>query len=280
MNTSGIHLQSLFHPTDLKPGDEGAFAHAVKLAVAAKAELNILHANADTGEVDWENFPSVRRMLERWGMLPPGGTKEDVRRLGLDVHKVMRKSDDPVKAILDYLGDHEPDLVVLATHQRRGLSRWMNRPIAAPIARGSPVMSLFVPRRVVGFVALENGALHLENILVPVDRVPDPQRAVDAAVAVASMLECPKLHFTLLHVGPDGAVPHVELELAPGWTQESICREGDVVEWILTESETSDADLIVMATKGREGFLEALKGSTTEQILRSAKCPILAVPAA
>jgi nucleotide-binding universal stress UspA family protein len=51
------------------------------------------------------------------------------------------------------------------------------------------------------------------------------------------------------------------------------------VDQILTTSEDHDADLIVMPTQGRDGFLDALRGSTTEQVLRAARCPVLAVPA-
>jgi nucleotide-binding universal stress UspA family protein len=34
-----------------------------------------------------------------------------------------------------------------------------------------------------------------------------------------------------------------------------------------------------MATAGRDGFLDALRGSTTEQVVREAPCPVLALPA-
>jgi len=274
-----LAFSSIFHPSDFSPGDEAAFAHALKLASAAKAELDILHANPDTKEIDWDDFPSVRRTLEKWGLLAPGGSKEDVRRLGLDVHKVKRSGNDPVRAILRYLREHEPDLIVLATNQRRGLSRWMNRPIAGPIARHSRIMTLFVPRRVMGFVSLENGATHLENILIPVDCAPDPQRAVDAAASLAALLRCPKLHVTLLHIGRVEETPEVELTLQAGWTLERMARTGEVVDEILNVSEERDADLIAMATAGRDGFLEALSGSTTEQVLREVRSPVLAIPA-
>ncbi|HEY3719491.1 MAG TPA: universal stress protein, partial [Roseiarcus sp.] len=39
------------------------------------------------------------------------------------------------------------------------------------------------------------------------------------------------------------------------------------------------ADLIVMPTAGHVGYLDALRGSTTERVLRQAPCPVLAMPA-
>jgi len=38
-------------------------------------------------------------------------------------------------------------------------------------------------------------------------------------------------------------------------------------------------DMIGMATAGHHGFLDALRGSTTERVLRRSPCPLLAVPA-
>jgi nucleotide-binding universal stress UspA family protein len=55
--------------------------------------------------------------------------------------------------------------------------------------------------------------------------------------------------------------------------------EGDVVETILAVAKETTADLIAMNTKGHHGFLDALRGSTTERVVGHARCPLLAVPA-
>ena len=34
-------------------------------------------------------------------------------------------------------------------------------------------------------------------------------------------------------------------------------------------------DLVVMASRGHDGFLDALRGSTTERVLRQVTCPLL-----
>jgi nucleotide-binding universal stress UspA family protein len=54
---------------------------------------------------------------------------------------------------------------------------------------------------------------------------------------------------------------------------------GDVVETIAREADLWNADLIVFTTEGHRDFLDALRGSTTERVLRAAHCPVLAVPA-
>ena len=53
--------------------------------------------------------------------------------------------------------------------------------------------------------------------------------------------------------------------------------EGDTVDEILRSATTIGCDLIVMGTHGRTGLERLLTGSVTEQVLRKAACPVLAV---
>ena len=55
-------------------------------------------------------------------------------------------------------------------------------------------------------------------------------------------------------------------------------REGGVEQEILRAADEYHADLIVMATAGHESAGDALRGDTTEHIVRRANCPVLAVP--
>jgi nucleotide-binding universal stress UspA family protein len=51
------------------------------------------------------------------------------------------------------------------------------------------------------------------------------------------------------------------------------------VDEILKAEANWRPDLMVLATQGHIGFLDALRGSTTERVLRGAHCPVLSVPA-
>ena len=62
-----------------------------------------------------------------------------------------------------------------------------------------------------------------------------------------------------------------------GWTWNWENREGDVVEEVGKAASEHQADLIVMATHGHDGFMDAIRGSSTEQVLQHATCPVLAV---
>jgi nucleotide-binding universal stress UspA family protein len=65
-----------------------------------------------------------------------------------------------------------------------------------------------------------------------------------------------------------------------GWQWNRSNRGGEVVETILDSARRTSADLIVMTTDGRNGFLDALRGTHTERILRRTPCALLAIPEA
>jgi nucleotide-binding universal stress UspA family protein len=56
-------------------------------------------------------------------------------------------------------------------------------------------------------------------------------------------------------------------------------RSGNVVEAIVDAAVELDVDLIAMPTAGHHGVLDALRGSTTERVIRHAPCPVLALAA-
>jgi len=270
-------IYSIFHPSDFSESSEVAFAHALKIALVSGAELNILHVS-EAGESQWAHFPGVRQMLERWHVLPPGSPQSAVPTLGIQVRKVLTQHRDPVAASLGYLEQNPTDLVVLATHQHEGRARWLAKSVAQPLARESKLMTLFIPAGLEGFVSRVDGSVSLRSVLVPIARDPEPGPAIDAASRTASGLERDPVKFTVLHVGDSGQTPTLQLERRDGWTWDQITRHGDVPETILAMAGERRADLIVMTTKGRHGFLDALRGSTTERVLRHSPAPLLAVP--
>ena len=272
--------RSILHPTDFSRGSDAAFAHAVRIAVAFESVLHLLHVGTLDEQTDWADFPGVRETLTRWGLLPPGAHHRDLSLLGLHVRKAQKLSDDPAEAISRFVMVHEADLMVVSTHQRQGLSRLLHPGLAEAIARTSGTRTLFVPRRVPGFVHAESGAISLKHILIPADQDPRPQRAIEAAADLVRTLGVGPGTITVLHVGSEEDLPRIPKPEIPGWAVEFVTVTGDVVDTILEVSDEREADLIVMGTRGRHGFLDAIRGTTTERVLRGAKCPLLTVPSA
>jgi nucleotide-binding universal stress UspA family protein len=233
-----------------------------------------MHAGRDR-VADWKQFPAVRKTLERWGLLAPDSPRAAVfEQLSMRVSKISARG-NPVQASIDQIATQKPDLVVLATRGRYGLPLWLKPSVAQAIARRTDAMTLFVPRGCRGIVT-RDGEIHLRRILLPVDHQPDPREAVIRAIRAATALSDEAVEMIILHV--NGTVlPQFDRPQTSACVWQELRREGDVVSTILDVAKT--VDLIVMATAGRHGFVEAMSGSVTERVVRGAPCPVLAVPA-
>lgn len=266
-------VESVFHPSDLSEASDRAFAHALAVALVRQTSLVIFHAGKDP-RTEWQQFPPVRRTLERWGLLAEGSERSAVmEELSIGVTKIQ-VSGDPVRACFDEIERREPELVVLATEGREGLPRWTHPSVSQRVARRSKTMTLFVPGEGRGFVDLEDGHLTLRRILVPVADEPDPNVAIVRATRAAEALGDPPVEIRLLRVGGDPEVP--PLGPSEAWTFQPRRADGDVIDEILAAAQ--DVDLVVMPTDGRDGVLDAFRGSHSERVVRGAPCPVLAVP--
>jgi nucleotide-binding universal stress UspA family protein len=270
----------IVHTTDFSAASQIALVHALKLALVARAELDLLHVSPKGGRPDWDEFPGIRQTLHRWGVLPKSSPAAAPRESGLRIGKIVAIDRDPAHGALAYLRAHATDLLVLATHQRRGIDRWLHKAAAEPLARESGTLTLFLPRRALGFVSHDTGGVSLQRVLVPIDHTPAPQAAADAVEALLKGLGCPGGTARILHVGEERTVPEVRVSDSGACRWELVARPGNPVDEIVAAATAWAADLIVMTTQGHAGVLDALRGSTTERVLRRASCPVLAVPAA
>lgn len=275
-----IRYSSILFPTDFGPGSEAAFAHALRAAVRNRAHLSLLHVGKTREAPDWTQFPGVRAMLERWGLLEPGSARRDVAQvLGIEVTKVALGGRQVVGRVLDYMATHPVDLLVLATAGREGLNRFFHGSVAEPLASEAVVTTLFVPEGSRGLVSLEDGSVTVDRVLVPVTRAPAPEPAVDAAMNVIHGYGGLKTKLMLLHIGDEAGMPDVDIPVDERFEVERVCRPGEVAHEIVMAADDYLANLVVMTTAGRRGFLEAMSGSMTERVLRRSPCPVLAAPA-
>lgn len=271
-------IETILHPTDFSDASERAFAHALAIALFRRASLQLLHVTSGSVEEGWAGFPAVRRTLERWGLLPEGSPRSAVpESLGVPVAKVAARGRHPRAAILRHL-EHEPaDMVVLSTEGRGGLPRLLQGSVAEDVARVSHCMTLFVPENARGIVSVEDGDVTLRRVLVPIAHSPSGDGAVKIATRFAEGMQGDTVEIELLHVG-DGPAPEVTRPTGERWRFEDVTCPGDPIDEIVRRAEA--ADLVVMVTDGRNGLLDALRGSHSEQVLRRVGCPLLVVPEA
>jgi nucleotide-binding universal stress UspA family protein len=265
-----LPFKSILHPTDYSESGEVAFAHALRLAVAARSALHVLHVGAP-GEADTGRFPSASDLLAKWRMLDESAPPEAIERdLGVACSKTVLDSDDVAGAISSFAESRHCDLLVLLTHGSSWMGRLLKGSVAEASARLTHAPALFLREGDHGFVDVRTGKIRLHRILMPVAANVTPMHAWGLASAVARTLD-PLVEFHLLHVGDTlptfgNMLPYVEL------------KRGPVLETIVETAERLRPDLIVMATTGHHDLFDDLRGSTTERVMRLAPCPVLAIP--
>ncbi|MGZ8313360.1 MAG: universal stress protein [Allosphingosinicella sp.] len=265
-------IRSIAHPTDLSPEGAPAFEHALRLAMVRRCHFNVLHVRHPGGKSDWKSFPHVREVLQRWGMLEPGAGTADVHaRTGVSVKKVDIRDSGAVDGLARFLEEHPADLLVMRSHGRAGLDRLVNTSVSFELAQESSVPTLILGPAARPFVDSRTGNIDLETVLVPVDHHPPPNGAIDL---LESLLDGLGVELDFLHVGDNP--PELHGAGRPPRPVRTI--GGPVVETLLEEA--GKAGLIAMPTAGRQGLRDALRGSTTERVIREATCPVLAIPAA
>jgi nucleotide-binding universal stress UspA family protein len=278
-------IRSIVHPTDFSDLSAAAFAHALRIALATKSKLHLLHVSQyDAAEA--LAFPHARRLLAQWGLSDENDPPSMIAtKLGIEVDDIRLKLQEPTRAIVDFLSEHPSDLVVLATHGRDGVSHWLQgsvaeavfrRSVAEAVFRRSAIPTLFIAPGARGFVDQVSGDVKLRRALVPVDVSPAPGRAIEAIQEFGLLLTGADIVVDLLHVGE--ATPPLRAVSSTGLPP-VILRSGNVVKSIVDAAIEFDVDFIGMPTAGHHGVLDALRGSTTERVIRHAPCPVFALSA-
>lgn len=264
--------------TDFSEASDEAFAHALALALAYKHHLYLLHVKSPGLDASWSLFPRVRETLAHWGLIDTNAAESEVEaKLGIKVAKVEIASEDIPGGILDFILKHPTNVIVLATRGRQGLNRLLYGSKAEEIARRTRVLpAIFIRPEARGFVDKSNGQIRLERILIPVAHSPSPISSLRSLTNLLTPLRISSAAFQFMHVGD--SEPQII-----GVSEQSLSAiqvvQGPVEETILRIAQDIHADMIAMPTAGRDGFLDALRGSTTERVLRRAPCPVLAIPA-
>ncbi len=204
---------------------------------------------------------------------------------------------DPADIILLHALTVRPDVIVIGTHQRRGLDRLRAGSVSERVVAKATVPVLLVPAR--PRAAAADGFRH---VAVAVDLKAGSNRMVERALAVARDAAD---RITLLHVVPgisSGVPPHLYrygvadyqrqlvrdarrgLQLAVPARRESRAAihtrvlRGDTSTELKRVVSSIGADLLIVGVPRRGLVARALFGSTAARLLKVTDVPLLAVP--
>jgi nucleotide-binding universal stress UspA family protein len=289
-------------PTDLSEASRPALAYAAAVARRYGARLTVLHAAppfepllappGDAASVGPLALPTIDELVGAVRTFVGdalAGVEADVR-----VHP-----GDPSPVIVDQAVATDADLIVMGTHGRSGFDRLLAGSVTEKVLRRAPCPVLTIPPHAAAAPA--SGTL-FAHILCAVDFSDASGQALGlalelaregpGAVTVATVLEWlaeeAPLTYPEFDIGPyrarlvdDAAVRLRDLVQAAGAPAagevEQVVALGRAYREILRLAGEKGSDLIVMGAQGRGGIGLALFGSTTQQVVRGAPCPVLVV---
>ena len=282
--------ERILFPTDGSEGAKIAFGHVLDVAAGTDATVHVLNV-VDTAEFggalgtkeynDWQEREAQRIVREATD-----------RARARDVSAVTEViQGDPARSISDYAEQSSADLIVMPTHGRSGLERFLLGSVTEKVIRTAdvPVLTLRPDESLRPYP--------YRSILLPTDGSEAAGSAIDEAILLGSELGAslyavyvvdvrappgtmdPDVVYDALEAqGKDAledireraataGLDHVEASLLTGTPHESIRDFADEEE----------IDLIVMGTHGRRGVERYMLGSVTERVVRTSDRPVLTV---
>jgi nucleotide-binding universal stress UspA family protein len=278
-------LSSVVVPTDFSEGGQLALERALRLPLAPKAKLTVLHVLPDDipGKLRKEALAEAGRSVEKAAARASQLAMANGHKLTI-VADVLEG--DAATQIVKRARTVEADVIVLGRHGRRSLVNLLLGSTAAKISRTGDVPVLVVKnqpggayRRAVVAVELTPGGEKLLTLVKPY-----VQEALDLSVVHASSV--PYEDYVLLELGPMTRLREVAQKDAAKTLQsmvrksglvraESKVTPGDPRVRLLEEAKAHSAELIVVGTRGLKGVKRIVLGSVAEWILANASCDVL-----
>lgn len=295
-------------PVDFSDASRHALDRAIAVAQWFEARLTVLHVYSQvflpTPGLATSSYPStipvdaeeVARVSEQTRAFVAAASPGS-----LDV-EVLVESGQPVPHILDAATRLSTDLIVIGTHGASGFEHLVLGSVTEKVLRKAGCPVLTVPPR-----TQTTSSLPFKWILCPVDFSESSLAAVHIALALAQEANA---RLDLIHVldwpaeesagwsieAPGGPIFDIEgyrktlataaasrlQALVPAdatnWCQPSTrVVHGKPHREVLEIAAKEGADLIVLGVRGRNVVDLALFGSTTNQVVRRATCPVLTV---
>jgi len=203
---------------------------------------------------------------------------------------------DATEEILKAVDETGARMLVIATHGRSGVGRWIYGSTAGRLLRSSHVPIVAVGPNV---RPRSTEQMALKHLMVPLDGSPLSEAALPVAVAIATSVGArvslarsvrwavQAYPYSL----PDAYVPQIDEELEAGAKAylrrmeeglkgkvevDAFVVRGGIADGLMDVVEKQAVDLVVMTTHARAGIARAALGSTADRMLQG-KAPVMLV---
>lgn len=304
-----IEIRSIVCPIDFSDFSRRALDHAVAIARRYQSTITAVYV--------CPTFPAIAYGAGIGPVAPIVLTDGDREQLRLDLRKFVEtelapgvsidtsiREGDAVTEILDEAASRKADLLTVGTHGRSGFERLLLGSVTEKLLRKARCPVLTVPRRHPD--AVPATPVVFKRIVCPVDFSECSMSALQYALSLAQEVDGQLtvlyvIASDLVHLPGDPDRKALETmsvaeyfirreenvrrrlaEAVPGAAAsycqvETMIRHGKPATEILRLASERDSDLIVIGVRGRGATDLAVFGSTTQQVVREAVCPVLTI---
>lgn len=131
-------------PTDGSDGSDRATEEAIELARAFDAEVHALYVVDPSAAPGEATGAGVLEALSAVGEESTGAVVDRARAAGVDVVDPVVETGSPFRTIADYAAENDVDLVVMGTHGRSGIERYLLGSVTEKVVRTATVPVLTI----------------------------------------------------------------------------------------------------------------------------------------
>jgi len=284
-----LRLNKILVPQNFTAPAKQALTQALDLAdrvgaTVHQVAVDVMYENTYASVVSAFSDIDVEEQL-REGLDGRKGVEAVIREISVDA------------GILAYAEQQDIDLIVVGTHGRRGVRRWLLGSVAADVVRHAPcpVLTVHAPEAGAGPAQIPS------SILVPIDFSRHARTVLAHAREIAALYNA---RLDLLHVIEDILHPsfyHIEVasvyDLHPDIEETSYAElkaffeetkgpaveadfhvtGGNPAQEIVAFAEAHKNDWVVLATHGLRGLEHFLMGSVAEKVVQRVPVPVFTV---
>jgi nucleotide-binding universal stress UspA family protein len=292
-----MHIKKVLVPVDFSPPSTVAVNHGILLARKFRAKLTLLHviepATALTYAFPTESEKAEKARFERAErMLAAMVGPEDQDDLDL---QIAVEIGDIEAEIVRAVHVSQADIVVMGTHGRRLLGRWLIGSVTQALLRkvDVPVLTVCHVSRPLTLKRILFATDFCQSSTEDFDFALDLATGVNSGLIIAHVIQKrPPVTFETPDVAAlfDAERRRVLQETRARFEKiksaaidrhvavETVVAEGIPAEAILRVADEHEADVIVLGIRKKGRLERALLGTTAERVVREAHVPVLSVP--
>ena len=295
--------EKILVPLDGSELAEVSLPYAGELAGKLGSEVTLIHVCEST-EQQYHNMHQI--YLQKMAEVTKQLIKKSVEKSGAASITVKAEllNGHPAEQILDFAEKQRIDLIVIATHGRSGIQRWVLGSVADKVVNATKQPVLLIRAR--GVHHHDADKVKTGRILLTLDGSKESEAVIPYVQELATRLKAEVILFQVVPPpspvitipGETMQIPYTPAQVEL-WKADALAylekmadefksrrikarsevKEGDPAQEIIAAADEAKADLVAMSTHGRSGIRRWALGSTAGKVLHGGNTSLFLVRA-